>query len=181
MRPVLENPNPRILEENEDIPLAVKELAARSLAKYIPAGIRKETEERYKRLLARYYRASKEKEMAIEALRKQIGYHPLVELFNNCNTIYVVLGFLGWRNWPNWRELRSFCGLAVTRIDNRGNPHIARKRPEIRKFLYLLAMRTSKGKGVIKDLQGKSHIKIKRVERILKYLRNNGLGEKTDQ
>ncbi len=177
MRPALQNPNPRVLEKMEEIPPSVKILAASSLAKYVPKTIYNETMHRYQRLLARYEQALEEKTMAIEALRQQVENHVLVKLFNDCDTIYVLLGFLGWRSWPHWREIRSFCGLDVTRTDKRGRAHISRKRPEIRRSLYLLATRTNKGKEITQGLKSKPHSKVKRIEKLLKFLWAEGLKE----
>ena len=177
MRPVLENPNPRLLERTESTPATVRELAASSLAKYVPPSIYRETMERYQRLLARYDQAVEEKAFALNGLKEQVGGHPLVGLFKGCDTICVVVGFLGWRPWPNWRELRSFCGLDVTRLDSKGRPRISRKRPEIRRALHLLATRTTIGKELTRDLRGKRHKKVKGIERILKYLWSHGLKE----
>lgn len=177
MRPVLENPNPRVLEKREDIPSAARKLAANSLSRNIPAKTRRETQKRYKQLLAKYDQALKEKEAAIEELKKNIGNHPLAELFNECDSIYVLLSFIGWRNWPKWLEIRRHCGLAVTRVDSWGNPHIDRRRPEIRKYLYLLAILTSKGKEVTQGIRGKPNGKVKRIEKLLKFLWAKGLKE----
>ncbi|KKR18054.1 MAG: hypothetical protein UU65_C0003G0060 [candidate division CPR2 bacterium GW2011_GWC1_41_48] len=178
MRHVLEDPFPESLKKSSLIP-EVRKLAAKSLALDIPIDFRKGEAEKLKESLARFDEIALLKEEAHRRLRNEFDLHPAMDDFGG-NTIVLLLGLLAWRRWENWRELRSYCGLAVTRMDSKGKPRISRKRGEIRQYLYLLATTSKRGKeiarnigiaAVLTDEEKKRKLRrVKQLERLLKYL-----------
>ena len=168
MQPVLENPDPRILRLSRGgVPAEVRTLASRSLALSLSGEVRGRYEVLHKGHLANLRHWEARKIEAMERLQKMVGEHPMAADWPMSDSVVVVIGLLGWRKWPHWRELRSFAGLAVTRLDSRGKPRISRVRGEVRQYLYLLATRTKLGK----ELAGPAKKRVKRIERLLKELR----------
>lgn len=171
MRPVLDNPDPRALATDKTMPHEVRILARRSLALYVPDDARQTTLVNYQEHLANFDQFAELKERKMDELREAVGDHPLVEHFGGGDLIYILLAMLAWRDWPRWRELRHFCGLDVSRIDSKGKARISRVRPHTRQYLYLLATMTKRGKEVTQGVKKR----VKKIERLLKYLRNHSL------
>lgn len=173
MMPVLAKPDPLKLSEDPLVPWTVRELARKSLGRYLPKDLREQTMAGHQQALINYYQQVEYKEGKLQALKEAVSQHRLVQIFGEGDIISVVVAFLGWRAWPYWRELRRFCGLDVSRIDSKGRPRISRVRPEIRQYLYLLAIRTKIGREVTKDVKRR----VKKIERLLKYLWKEELKE----
>lgn len=165
MRPVLESPDPYFWENDSTLPV-VAQLAGKSLGKFVSAFDRNEYRRRYNQALNEFNMAVKEKNTAMEKLQGLVKDHALLKAFPDSDIAVVLVGLLGWRQWPSWPELRSYCGLAVTRMDSKGKPRISRVRPGTRMYLYLLATRVRKGKV----LAGDAKKRVKRIERLLKKL-----------
>ncbi|MBI2577422.1 MAG: hypothetical protein HYV77_01105 [Candidatus Wildermuthbacteria bacterium] len=90
-----------------------------------------------------------------ERIKAETEGHAIVEYFGGTFSAQVLALLIGWRRWgegrkQGFRALRSYCGLAVTRVDSSGKPRISRVRPEIRTALYWL-FATSKGKEVVSE------------------------------
>lgn len=173
MRLVLENPDPFQLEDEQGVPPEVREFARKSLGRYIPLELRRKTLNDHRIFLAQYDHHVALKEAKMEEVRRIAAQHPLFELFDGRDTISLLIAFLGWRTWlgkRGWRGVRRFCGLDVSCIDSKGNPRISRVRPEIRQYLFLLK-KTKKGGEITNGVEGR----VKQLERLLKYLWNNGL------
>lgn len=169
MRIVLEHPDPDWLAIIENkVPSEVKELAKKSLARFVPSEIRQEALANCSGYLKEYeaHLVLKEEKMAV--LREALKDHSLVKLFGGGDFATVVAAYLGWRQWPNFRELRRFCGLDVSRIDSKGKPRISRVRPNIRQYLFLLGIMTKKGRKIT----GGTKKRVKKIERLLKYCWN---------
>lgn len=177
MRPVLENPIVEELEQGNVLP-EIKVLAGKSIAKAVPLEIRRDEAADLQEVLSHLDKWQSLKQEKINELRTLVEGYPLVQDFGGKDLISVLAGLLSWRSWPNWRELRSYCGLAVTRIDGKGNPRIARKRPIITSYLYLIGILTDKGKEVSRQIgevgseeeKRRKLRRVKRIERLLKYM-----------
>jgi hypothetical protein len=165
MERVLWNPAPEFLATEDDLPEEIRELARGSLGRYLPYDLKEKTLVSYKEALRNYFEQVNVKGRKLQELRDRVKNHRLVKIFNQSESICVLVGLLGWRTWPNWRELRRFAGLDVSRIDSKGRPRISRLRPEIRQYLFLL-LKTNLGKRLTKDVKGR----VKKIERMLKYL-----------
>ncbi|HBV33453.1 TPA: hypothetical protein DEB72_02965 [Patescibacteria group bacterium] len=175
MRPVLENPDPFCWDNSTSLPI-VAELAQQSLGKFVQASDRNEYRRRYNQALYEFNMAEKEKDKAMEKLKGLVAEHALVKAFPDSEIVVVLAGLVGWREWSNWRELRSYCGLAVTRIDSKGKARTSRVRPHTRMYLYLLATRTKRGKV----LAGDATKRIKRIQHLLKKLWQGALRPNAD-
>jgi hypothetical protein len=177
MEPVLECPDPSVLKERSDIPAAVRELAGRSLSRFISAEVRAHHTALHAENLKSYREAGAQRDEALERVHKVVGAHPIARHFEDSDSALVLAGLIGWRKWP-WRELRAFAGLAVTAVDSRGNPRISRVRGEIRQYLYILRS-TTIGKDLsalppetiqrLKDEKKRSRL-VKELEKLLKNL-----------
>jgi hypothetical protein len=179
MRPILQKPMVEEIAKDFSLPGWARDLARDSLANQVPRKLREDELIILRDNLRHLAQWEEAKERALESLKGLLRGNSLVKDFNEGDLAYLIAGLLSWRKWPKWRELRQFCGLAVSRIDSQGNPRISRKRPLLRKNLYLLATLTSKGKEISrrveeagidrKTLQRKLR-RVKRLERLLKYL-----------
>lgn len=169
---VLKNPNPIGLENDLSVPGVVRILAKSSLGRNLPQEIRDHHANLHRDYLDNLRDWKVRKEKAMGRLKELVGDHPIVQNFPKSDSAVVLTALLGWRSWPSWRSnhLQSFCGLALTRLDSKGNRRTSRKRPEITNYLYLLATCTDKGK----ELSGEGPL-VRRLERLLKNIWRMGL------
>ncbi len=179
MKKVLQNPDPFSLQEDASVPEAVRTHAKTSLGRSVP----REKREHYMKLHREYYanllQWLKTQEEVLGRLSEAVGGHPMMQIDPKSVTLTVLCGFIGWREW-SWRELQSFCGLAVTRVDERGKPRISRMRKPIRNYLYLIATLTKWGKELVATKDGKLldpplKTRVKRIEGLLGALRRRYL------
>ncbi len=185
MRFVLQNPDPSMLRNTtEKIPDEVRTLAQDSLGYSIPLQLRAHYQGLLDQYLTQLALAETHKKSTMAALKESIQKLPvamrLVALFPDSETACVLAAGLGWRNWDNWRELQLFCGLAPTRIDDKGRRHISRVRGHIRQYLYLMAFLTTKGKlwsqvPKTKMVDGQEvrvkYLRVKRIKQLLRVLK----------
>lgn len=171
MRSALANPVPRELENDLSVPSVIRELASKSLGKYVPVDLARKTLEDHRDHIRQYDAYTKLKDEKITELKKLVVDHPLTKVMGDGDVAAVIIGFLGWQQWEKWRHLRHFCGLDVSVVDAKGKAHISRVRPSIRQYLYLFATLTTLGKQVTAGKKGK----VKKIEALLKYLYQNGL------
>lgn len=148
---------------------------AESIAKDVPEKRDEEARSWLVDALKNLGEAEWRKEEVAGRIETEVGDHPVVKAYNDSFTAMMVVLMVGWRKWANWRHLRSYAGLAVTRIDGKGRPRIGRQRGIIRTNLYHLRL-SSRGKEVVaaamkrtdkRTSTGKLPL-IKRLERILK-------------
>jgi len=144
MRPVLECPNPFMLENNETINEHIRALAKMSLGRSIPESDRLREIDAHRTFVKQYDEWMDIKEKKMVAIRYAVGNHPAVAEFGGGDSIFVVLALLGWTPWPHWRQLRRYAGLDVSCVDAKGRPRISRVRGEIRQYLYLAPMPSSR-------------------------------------
>lgn len=180
MRPVLENPMVEELEQQEGIPSEIRTLAKESIARSVPLEIRQRELENLQKDLSHLDEWEKRKKRTMEKLKELVKEYPLVQDFGGGDLICVLAGLLCWRrSWPIWRELRSYAGLAVTRVDGKGKPRISRKRPAVTSTLYLIGNLTTMGKEVSRNIgegvedeeeKRRKLRRVKRIERLLKYI-----------
>lgn len=175
MRPVLENPNPFALETMADAPDVIRELAARSLGRWVPSDFRRQVMENHRLNLANYDTQLARKEIQLETLRSMVAGDPLLREYGDGDIITVLSALIGWRQWPNWRELRRYCGLDVSRLDSTGKHRISRVRPPIRQYLYLFMSMTKQGREIAAQVKNtredgtrRPHLRVKRLEKVLK-------------
>lgn len=173
MKKVLENPDPFFLAVSPEIPYSIKILAQNTLARYIPPPLRKRALQDYQTAYQQLLEALKAKEEKLNEIRRLFASHPIAQMFGGCDTAIIVAAMIGWRKWE-WRQLRRFCGLDVTRIDSKGRPRISRSRPYIRQYIYLLTG-TKLGREITKNIKG--HARVKKIEKLLKYIWQNALKE----
>mgnify|MGYP001569946533 CR=1 FL=1 len=182
MMRVLDNPDPFELENDPDVPEAIQTLAARSLGRSLPSNYRAQVMASYLEHLRDYRAQLVRKESKMDELRAMMSGHPLLAHYGDGDIMTVVAAFIGWRQWPNWRELRHYCGLDVSRMDSKGKLRISRVRPPIRQYLYLFMTMTKVGREIAAEVETtrpdgtrRKHLRVKRLEHLLKALRQTCL------
>ncbi len=179
MRVVLDHPDPVFLERSDQAPESIRILAERSLSRKMPKQLRKYYEDQMRReVLALRYHESEQAD-ALKKILEAVGDNRVFEFFEKKTLSLLICALLGWREWPKWKELRSYAGLALTAVDDRGNLHIGGRHPEVRQTLFLMATTTGLGKAIsalertIDPESGERrprHIRVKRIERLLRWL-----------
>lgn len=185
MKGVRENPDPDLLQSESSVPDAVRTLAKKSLGKSLPAEVRTRYTRLHQEYLANLTAWEMNAEEAMARLKVFVREHPMAQAFPTAESAIVLCALIGWRTWQDWRELRSFAGLAVTRLDAKGNMRISRVRGEIRQYAYLL-LKSTIGKEMVSELDLRAklakergtpirHMNVKRIEKLLKELRKRFL------
>lgn len=116
-------------------------------------------------------------EEKIEFLKREISAmvedHPISQMFDGALTAKLLACLIGWRDWPEFRVLRSYCGLALTRIDSKGKLRISRIHPQIRAILFQM-MKIKRVQeiveGKLRELGRKKAPLPKRMEILLKEI-----------
>lgn len=163
MIPVLANPDPWSLAESEEVPAAIRILAASSLGRDLP----KATIEHYRGLhrehLKMFNLTQETKARHIKDLSKLVEGHLMLRDFSESDSMIVLTALIGWRRWEHFNYLRHFAGLAVSRIDGKGNARISRQRGPVRQYLYLVMTKTTLGRAITEYMAKDAKLELARV------------------
>jgi hypothetical protein len=148
------------------------------LIEFIPSDEKAKATEELSLLLDELERLEEKEIQLKEEIMEMTKGHKISLMFDGSFSATVLALLIGWRKWQKFRHLRSYCGLAVKRIDSRGKLRISRVRPETRMTLFLL-MRTKKAKEIVSEglrRRGRERAPLpKRMEILLKEIWKNCL------
>lgn len=153
-----------------------------SLARFMPGDEIRQAREKLPGLFAELRQIEARERELLSEINALVRNHPIVQMFSGSDSAKRLVLLIGWRKWGStkrdFRQLRKYAGLAVSRIDAKGNPRISRERPAIRTNLYFL-LRTREGKRIIEEAEVRLDRELKkrpkRMEILLKEIWRNYL------
>ncbi len=148
-----------------------------SLGRYFPEVEQAKARHELKDCLAKLRDVESDKARVNAEIDRITCGHSIVKMFDGSDSAKRLALLIGWRNWgrtrQDFRGLRKYAGLAVSRVDSKGNPRISRERPAIRTCLYFM-LRTNEGKRIIEEAKARLGRELKkrpkRMEILLKEI-----------